>query len=451
MRAAELPPFWSEVAQQNNLDLGGPRSTFAVAANGWSIELAPLQQQNRIAKVITADTRVFPGHQRTVVMSRFDLVPGSLEAVDIALPRGATCLGAWTANQAVNSTEVDAADSSDVATAESKGGKVVRLPLSLSRLAQSVEVMFDVPLFSARQSDFSATLLSVPVSDAWISTYALSKSNELETTRMLKTVANHDKQMQGLSPDETRAAMLQQRGLSLAASIVQMINDSSDILAERPTAESTTWIRPMIARYEDLAAEAGYPVQWETTAKPASGDTKTDTKEQPASASNQPAAATNSTDPRSVAADERVSGSPSWLKLNAKMLVHVKRYSSGANDIPFLFSNRDNLKGYQLQQIQRMDEQNVLEPVVPADSSEAHLQSVIVNSISMLGAFAVVVLLWPLKRYVDPVTSYPAFWLSLVALCGFFVAPIPVAASLLLVAISAPALPRKLFRRRFAR
>ncbi|WP_442505115.1 hypothetical protein SH528x_003890 [Novipirellula sp. SH528] len=451
VRAAELPPFWAEVAQQNDLDLGGPRATFAVAANGWSIELAPLQQQNRIAKVITADTRVFPGHKRTVVMSRFDLVPGSLESVDIALPRGATCLGAWTANQAVNSTEVPPADSSDVAAAEANGGKVIRLPLSLSRLAQSVEVMFDVPLFSARQSDFAATILAVPVNDAWISTYAFSESNDSETSKMIKSIANHDKEMEGLTPEQTRAAMLQQRGISLAASIVQMISDSSDILAERPTAESTTWIRPMIARYEELAAEAGFPVQWEVTAKPTGSNADTDAKAKATSQSKELSTAKTSADQRSGLAGETLSGLPSWEKLNAQMLVHVKRYSSGSIDIPFLFSNRDNLKGYQLQQIQRMDEQVVLDPVLPADLSEAHLQSIIVNSISLLGALAVVVLLWPLKRFVDPITSYPAFWLSLVALCGFFVAPIPVAASLLLVAISAPALPRRRFRRRLAR
>ncbi|WP_372715521.1 hypothetical protein [Novipirellula sp.] len=475
VRAAELPPFWAEITRQKDLDLSGPRATYAVAANGWSIELAPLQQQNRIANVIAADTRVFPGHQRIVVMSRFDLVPGSLDAVEIALPEGATCLGAWTANQAVTPTVVtgknevtldnpsgdrvsedrvsgEGASKDRLAAAASPPNhrNVIRLPLSLSRLAQSVEVMFDVPLSGARRGDYAATMLAIPVTEAWVSTYALSDSQDGGRPTLIESLVDHEGQLQSLTPDQARAVMVQRRGLSLAASIVQMINDSSDILAERPTAESTTWIRPMIARYEDLAAEAGFPVEWILTPKPGN-ENSTGKAAEAANPSVKVSSLQDTPAERSFLAGEVLPGLASWEKLNAEMLVHVKRYSSGSIDIPFLFSNRANLKGYQLQQIQRVDTQSVLSPVVPADPNETYLKSIITNVISLLAAIAILILLWPLKHYLGSITSYPAFWLCLVALCGFFVAPIPVAASLLLVAISAPALPRKPFRRRVMR
>ncbi len=475
VRAAELPPFWAEITRQKDLDLSGPRATYAVAANGWSIELAPLQQQNRIANVIAADTRVFPGHQRIVVMSRFDLVPGSLDAVDIALPEGATCLGAWTANQAAtpmvvtvqNDATVDnpsgenaaqketadqgaSEDGSAAAASPSNHRNIIRLPLSLSRLAQSVEVMFDVPLSGARRGDYAATMLAIPVTEAWVSTYALSDSQDVGRPTLIESLVDHEGQLQSLTPDQTRAVMVQRRGLSLAASIVQMINDSSDILAERPTAESTTWIRPMIARYEDLAAEAGFPVEWILTPKPGN-EKSTGNAAEAANPSVKVSSLKETPVKQSFLAGEVLPGLASWEKLNAEMLVHVKRYSSGSIDIPFLFSNRANLKGYQLQQIQRVDTQSVLSPVVPADPNETYLKTIITNVISLLAAIAILILLWPLKHYFGSITSYPAFWLCLVALCGFFVAPIPVAASLLLVAISAPALPRKPFRRRVMR
>ncbi|GAA5508539.1 hypothetical protein [Novipirellula caenicola] len=470
VRAAELPPFWVAITQQKELELSGPRATYAVAASGWSIELAPLQQQNRIAKVIAADTRVFPGHQRIVVMTRFDLVPGSLDWVDVALPEGATCLGAWTANQAVTPTMVSeqndkpigesAAEKTDGnQTGKAVGNKddspsdprhVIRLPLSLSRLAQSVEVMFDVPLSHARRGDYAATILGIPVNEAWVSTYAQSGDHEADPPALIETLVNHDGEQQVLTPEQVRAVMVQRRGLSLAASIVQMINDSSDILAERPTAESTTWIRPMIARYEDLATEAGFPVEW---ISPATSDDneKEGASEEAGSAKLKVASLPKTSDQQSFLADEVIPGLASWEKLNAEMLVHVKRYSSGSIEIPFLFSNRANLKGYRLQQIQRVGDQAVLSPFVPADPNETYLKAIITNTISLLAAIAILILLWPLKPYFNTVVSYPAFWLCLVAICGFFVAPIPVAASLLLVAISAPALPHKPFGRRMMR
>ncbi len=456
VRAAELPAFWSTVTPSTNLDLLSPRATYAVAASGWSIELAPLQQQNRTAIVLAAETRVFPGHERIVVMSRFDLIPGALDDVELALPQDATCLGAWTANQAVNPMTVGAQETSQATPDNPSANNVVRLPLSLSRLAQSVEVLFELPLSRAHRGDYAARMLAIPVSEAWVSTYALSDSPD--TSDPSTPAGGKNKPIGNASDphwtrDEKRTQMIQRRGLSLAASIVQMINDSSDILAERPTAESTTWIRPMIARYEDLAAEAGHPVQWGVASQAAipPNPASESNSDAPRPSGPQPPIVGTEASPRSVVSNPPSLETLSWEQLNAKMEVHVKRYSSPSDDVAFLFSNRANLKGYKVQQIEQIDSQLDLASITLDAPTDTDLRTIITNSISLLCGMAVIVLLWPLRRYFDAMTSHPAFWLALVAICGFFVAPIPVAASLLLVAISLPAFPSDGFKRHRSR
>ena len=53
------------------------------------------------AIAVCCDAQVFAKSDGVLVMCHWDLLPGSLDLVDVRLPVGSTCLGVWTAGQAV--------------------------------------------------------------------------------------------------------------------------------------------------------------------------------------------------------------------------------------------------------------------------------------------------------------------------------------------------------------
>ena len=67
----------------------------------------------------------------------------------------------------------------------------------------------------------------------------------------------------------------------------------------------------------------------------------------------------------------------------------------------------------------------------------------IVNGLTLAVIGGFLICLGPFRRYLVPVVGHPAFWLALVGIFGFAVAPIPVAGAILLVAVSLPVFPSK--------
>ena len=67
----------------------------------------------------------------------------------------------------------------------------------------------------------------------------------------------------------------------------------------------------------------------------------------------------------------------------------------------------------------------------------------LVNFLTLLLVGGLLASLWPLRHYSDKVLVHPAFWLAVIGLAGFFVAPIPVAAAVVLTAVALPVFPTK--------
>jgi hypothetical protein len=67
----------------------------------------------------------------------------------------------------------------------------------------------------------------------------------------------------------------------------------------------------------------------------------------------------------------------------------------------------------------------------------------IVNGLTLLLVCGVLICLWPLRHRAESFLVHPAFWLGLVGVLGFVVAPIPVAAAIVLSAVALPAFPYK--------
>jgi hypothetical protein len=78
-----------------------------------------------------------------------------------------------------------------------------------------------------------------------------------------------------------------------------------------------------------------------------------------------------------------------------------------------------------------------------ASGGNTGLRNLIVNGITLIVIMALLTCVGPLRRFIVPVVSHPAFWLALVGVFGFAVAPVPVAGAILLVAISLPVFPSR--------
>ncbi|MCG8651120.1 MAG: hypothetical protein MI861_14880 [Pirellulales bacterium] len=355
------------------------RSAYSVTNSDWSVELAPLPPIDADAVALTSDAQVFPQNGGILVVCRWDLIPGGLDSVGIRIPRGAECLGAWTAGTAV-SVKVDPEQSD-----------VVRVPLSLSRLAQAVEVFIEVPPNRARQGDYLPRLLDAPASERWLSTFT-----------------------PGTAEANSRAgnATASERALALARSVVESVDQSFDSLAERPNDEIATWLSLWVARYLQIAATVDrHP---DLTSAPL--------EDQPLLAEN--------------------SGSPTWEELDARLSVHVRQYLSGDQRQPAAL-NLAQLEGYTLQYISKISASSPPASVEPVSTRGQGLRILIINGLTLLLVGGLLACLWPARRYAEAVVAHPAFWLGMTGAFGFVVAPLPVAAALILTAVALPAFPYK--------
>lgn len=79
----------------------------------------------------------------------------------------------------------------------------------------------------------------------------------------------------------------------------------------------------------------------------------------------------------------------------------------------------------------------------PAMSGEQGLRSLIVSGLTLALIGGILISLRPLRRMALPVVTHPAFWLGLMGIFSFAVAPVPVAASLVLVAVALPVFPTR--------
>ncbi len=396
VEAANRDPRWKE-----ELVSASSRSTFAVANPEWSVELAPLPQIDFDAVAVTLDAKVFSRPDGALVIGRWDLIPGGLDAVDIQLPQGARCLGAWTAGRAVIAESVDT-------SSDDRPDNLVRVPLSLSRLAQPVEVLIHVPVTKARQADYLPQLLKIPVTQRWLATYTPSSTSG--------------------SLEATDVPLGEQRAFAIARSVVESVDHSIDSLAERPKDEIAIWLAPWVSRYRQIAASIHR-----------TADLTIDSLQDESGVNSEGFDSLSAPAPQSPMMLE-------WAALDNRLAMHIAQYLPDQRGGRTLF-HLSNLDGYSLRRVTKLSAANHAQAIQPTSTHGQGLRTMLINSLTLLLVGGLLACLWPARRYADAVIVHPAFWLGIMGVIGFIVAPIPVAAAIVFAAVALPAIPYKPLRR----
>lgn len=362
-------------------------------AGGWSATMVATAQTPPPPEASVLDVQFFVQQDRpALVICRWDLYPADLDEVSIRLPSGFQIVGQWSGGAAV-----------PVAVEDTPQGTVATLPLSLSQLAQSIVLLGHVQMQDGRRVALPE-LLDIPVGDTWITRFN-SRAGSTETRLR--------------SP--WRPATLNQRYEALSKSVLVSLERSRDALANRPAEEVTAWITPWVARFQKLNPSTVV----DSPADPA------------ATASAEPDATEQAPDQRQVPepqaqdpleqrlADylDSVLGNSEWntppgdaspLIPAGWTVAAVYRHAGDAATLRATFLGTDPLR------------------------LQAWQQPVALATLALLVLLAVARFWKRLQRWTDA----PAFWLFLIGLVGFVLAPLPVAIALCFVAITARTLRR---------
>jgi hypothetical protein len=137
-----------------------------------------------------------------------------------------------------------------------------------------------------------------------------------------------------------------------------------------------------------------------------------------------------------------------WKELDMRMGVFVDRFLSKkeiseTREAKFFLFDVGGFGGFYPQTVVDLGASDPVPTVQVASESDSGLRNLIVNSITLAVIIALLSCVGSWQRYVVPVVRHPAFWLALVGIFGFAVAPVPVAGAILLVAISLPVFPSR--------
>ena len=386
VEAVKLPEQWKRELSKLDQLAGGQRSTYLAANPSWSMDLAPLPEVEVEASAVSCDIQVFAKNDGALAMCHWDLLPGSLEWVDIRLPTGSSCLGVWTAGQAV------IAEPLEPELSATEQPKTLRIPLSLSRIPQTVELLIQIPSATAKRAKYVPELIGIPISQSWLTNYI-----------PVDSITN--------SPPDS--ALKGDRALALAQSVVEAV-EAVDTVAERPRDEIAVWFDLWLARYQSIAESAGHIVNFDA-------------------------------DP----------SDSQWSALDARMSLFAQRFSSedsapesdhvepGNRYRGALMFGISGFDGFLPERVTKLSAVSRPRAVQPVSSNHQGLRNLIVNVLTLILVGGVLVCLRPIRRLAIPVVVHPAFWLGLMGIFGLAVAPIPVAAALILVAATLPVFPSR--------
>jgi hypothetical protein len=369
------------------------------------VDLAPLPEVDVEPELFGVDVEVFPQNDGVLVLSHWDLFPGGLDSVVVELPPETTLLAAWAAGRAVVVERVDEAGSDEADRDEQ--ATLVRVPLALTRLGQPIELLLEASAAVARRGKYLPRLKGIQNTDRWVTHYAAASP---------------------LDPERENPAGFSERGLSLARAVVESV-ESLDRLSQRPTAEIAAWLQLWLKRYWMIAEASGHTVRF--TAEVDSTDMMLTTPlnrryNQPITISDQ----------------ER------WKELDARMGVFVDRFLSKkeireTRDARFFLFDVGGFGGFYPQTVVDLVANESVPTVKVASERDSGLRNLLVNGITLLVIIALLSCIGPLQRFVVPIVRHPAFWLALVGIFGFAVAPVPVAGAILLVAVALPVFPAR--------
>lgn len=388
-----LPKYWKSNTPESD------RVTYQVANPSWSIDLAPLPEIDVDPVAVNHDIQAFTQNDGVLVVSHWDLFPGSLESVVIQLPKDAEVLGVWSAGHAVTA---------DTTRSEADSGEnLLQIPLTLSRLSQPLEVLFHVSAETAKQANYVPSLAGVPSTHQWLTNYGVA------------TRPNVDREV---------IQQIQERGIAQARAVVEAV-ESLDMVAQRPRDEIAAWLRLWRMRYQMIAEAAGHKSDF--AAEVDSSDTMM-------------------MDPFQLEFSQsgKLQSEERWRELDSRMAVFVQRFLGADQPMveiasePFLFSV-GGFDGFTPLRTIKLTAADRPRPIQPASANDRGLRTMIVNGLTLMVIGGFLVCLSPFRRFLLPIVGHPAFWLALIGIFGFAVAPIPVAGAILLVAVSLPVFPSK--------
>ena len=357
---------------------------FYRAANAsYSIDLAQVAEIELQPVAFCCDTHVFRQQEGLLVFMHWDLYPSVNQSAVIDLPEQSQLVAAWTAGQAVLSSDVPGESRSSIT-----------IPFSLDRYSQTIQLLIRIDSSSQLANLDLPVLRDIAVESHWLSVYS-----QTDTSR-----DSLDSEMSG-----TQAERL----FSLAESVVESIDAVVDASQYEDT-ELQTWLHAWVLRYLAIAESAGYDRN-RLQAQLNSGSNLNDGERQ----------------------------TTGWENLNFQM-------SEKLRELPYAVpveSSSDPKKsmfpivgfdGYQVDRVWEVQNEN------PSSILRKHLSrhggiTLPFRPFFALMLFGLVVVL--VRRHNDfllPVFENPAFWLLILGLSCWVIFPVPIAATIALIALILP-------------
>jgi hypothetical protein len=223
----------------------------------------------------------------------------------------------------------------------------------------------------------------------------------------------------------------EERALTLAESVLDGM-DAVGFIDRRPRDEVVAWLQLWFARYRMIAESVGHPVSFET-----------DTGAESAGPTTLPLVGDSASE------DEmRLTNPLRWKRLDARMAAYVDRFLSDSSirrlsdesSGVFLFGVA-GFQGFHAGLVRELGETQSPPSVLPISQGDQGIRSLIINALTLLLLGGLLICVRPMRRMISPVVNHPAFWIGMMGLFGFAVAPIPVAAALILVSVALPVFP----------
>jgi hypothetical protein len=226
----------------------------------------------------------------------------------------------------------------------------------------------------------------------------------------------------------------QLRALAMARGVVESIAAVSRV-AQRPRDEVAAWLALWVKRYQMICRSVGRTV---------------DLEQQSSMVTESTTSSGNST-----SLGQSLPMHLQWKKLDAELASQLTRLhppetpiaSKDASEIVAASAGESiqfdvgAFEGFTPQQIMALSATNRPWPIASVSDEDRGLRSLLINILTLLLVGGLIICLRPLQHRCLPALTHPAFWLGLLAIFGFAVAPVAVAGALLLVAVTLPAFP----------